>query len=573
MTNKERSILTMGINFDGVNPEVKAKLEGIVSDDKVTAEEVKGLSEAEQAALSKALGGIDLPKTGEIKLVSEPNMPKEEPGLFEKAWDWVKENPRKAVGCAVIIAACVITAGAFGAFGATTAATIKGVGTWIAANRATVGLGCIAGCAVLTSCNKEDFEEPEVIIEGNTTIINDNVYFNVQVSDPALRTAVDSINERLEKIEKNQEQGNQYLNSIVALLTSLFAKITSIEAQGTEHTKLLTKIFECLNSHMTGTAENFDKLYAYLDKLNNTIETMDSNCAKYHELILEKLDTISGKLDTLTENNQTLFNLVLAELTSGRMLSEESLAVLNKILEKIDNNETMDAKTHELLQTIITNQGKMNDDMNAGFLDILDNLGDLTDEVKDGFIKVINGQNLTLEQLNTIINNQNAQSTQFEEIRELIVQNNKIAQGTQDAVKDMSANMTNEHNAILNAIKNVQAGGGDYSDLKAILEEIRDNTSVLPDVQQQLCLVGTAIEKILEEVKGIRVETQKGLLAILAKIPNGCTCKEVNLSGILEKLDELLAELKKDPTDNTDEPDNDKDDHEGILKNLEDYFG
>ena len=147
------------------------------------------------------------------------------------------------------------------------------------------------------------------------------------------------------------------------------------------------------------------------------------------------------------------------------------------------------------------------------------------------------------------------------------MENNKIAQGTQDAVKDMSGKMTEEHNAILEAIQKVQAGGGDYGDLKAILEEIAQNTSLLPDINKQLCLIGSAIEKILDEVKGMRTETKEGLLAILAKIPDGCKCQTVDISGILAKLDEILAELKKDPADN-----NGDTNHEGILKDLEDYF-
>lgn len=486
-------------------PENQLKAINQAKADGISAEERKALEmQGVNNELLEALSGTKSSEEVDNALKNY----QEEPGFFEKAWGWTKENPVKTVATAAAVA--------LSGWGLVAALGIKG---------AVLGLGALGAGAFFTSCAKE-----EVPVAGNTTNFfnNLNIYIE-QATDPELKKSLESINDRLERIETNQEQGNKYLNQIVSLLTSLVAKVTNIEAKGEEHTKLLTKILDCLNSHMTGTAENFDKLYAYLNKLNSNIETMDSNCAKYHEKILEKLDTLNGNVENMSAENKEFYNFVVDKLSK------------------------MEANDVDGLKAIMS---------------ILNNFDELNATVREGFKNVLNGQKLTNEQLNTIINNQEIQKSDLDEIKALIMKNNEITKGTKDALDVMSQNMSSEHQAILDAIKNVQAGGGDYGDLKAILEQVRDNTSVLPDINKQLNLVGTAIEKLLEEVQGMRAETQKGLLEILAKIPNGCNCQELDLSGILAKLDELLAEVRKDPNDT-----NNDNEHEGIIKDLEDYFG
>lgn len=175
---------------------------------------------------------------------------------------------------------------------------------------------------------------------------------------------------------------------------------------------------------------------------------------------------------------------------------------------------------------------------------------------------------ITQEQLNTIIKNQNLNAEQLESLKELIMINNDIASGTQKAVNDLKKQMNDSQKAILDKIA---AGNAKLDDIITILKDIKggvDNNSIkLDNITQFANIIGTSLNALLTEVQGIRVETQQGILAILAKIPDGCKCKPTDLSQVIDLLNKLLEEVKKDPADNKDDTS-----HEGILTDLDKYF-
>lgn len=555
----------MGINFDGVNPESKAKLDKIVQDGKITAEEVKGLTATEKEALAKGLGGVELPVEGEIRIGEEPKAPKQEKGFFGKVWDGVKDFAKTNTGKMVIGGAATVGALAL------TAATL---GTGAAALVAAGGLAL-----TLTSCG-----------EGSSlfSVENDNdasVFVTVQ-TDPEIKNILAKIleaqqksNNKQDTIIENQETMIENQKNMNNLVKELLDRMFELNASVDEMVKVLKEKNIQIGAIITALGDisgNQDKAYELLQKLVNN----DNQKMTYLKEILNAVR--NG--NELQANELDILNKITSMLTEQNSMINNNSELLTKILAKLSEfakqDGDMDSTTHDLLLQIINNQNSMSDSVKYQIGLILEKL-DQMDENEKGRFKAImsiitdlglyateilnairDGYALTSAQLQIIINKIGTQGDKLDDIKELIMKNNEIAQQTQDAVKDMSANMSAEHKAILEAIKN---GTANVDQIQKILVEIRNNTSVLPDMKKQLCLIGTAIEKVLDEVKGIRTETKKGLLEILAKIPDGCHCQPTDLTAIIDLLNKLLDKIQKDPEDK----DNN---NESILTDLDKYF-
>lgn len=523
----------------------QAKADGISAEER-KALEMQGVNEELLEKLSGTKSAEEVDKAVDAYLKEQ----QDSPSFWKHPIDWFKSD-KVSTGEKILAGVGIAGAAALGGWGVFAALGTKGL----------LAAGAVVVAGGLTSCSS-DLDEPTVIVPSNNTNIYNNITINV-----TNESRDDEILAEIKKLREEQKASN------AAILEALLAAGISL-----------------------------NRIMDLLSKMNMTVEDMQTtinNIAGDNENIKATLTTIMNYVkdgNKLTEEGNKLLTEILEKLKGYEASQADVKAILEKMLYKLEEiiakgdsateaEKARDEKVQILLQTILENMQAFNADFKGGvaaILEVLDGMSNVQLEMLEAVYKlydklgaeakniinaIMNGQKVTVEQLNEIINNQKLQNEDLESLKELIMKNNEIAQGTQDAVKDMSANMTEEHKAILEAIKNVQAGGGDYGDLKAILEQIAQNTSLLPDINKQLCLIGSAIEKILDEVKGLRAETQKGLLAILAKIPDGCNCQTVDISGILAKLDEILAELKKDPADN-----NEDTNHEGIIKDLEDYF-
>ncbi len=555
----------MGINFDGVNPESKAKLDKIVADGKVTAEEVKGLTAAEKEALSKALGGKDLPVNGEIKLKDAPDMPKtKERSLGETL----------GVGAAIVAGTTLLgglIGGAIGFFGG-------GVGA-VPGAAAGAKLGALVGAALVgfSSCTGTDIDQ-----DVNINIEQQNyqellaALKDKEKADDARHKEIiallTSLGKSMTEVVKTLVGMGAKLDQIIDLMVIAGSTTDEIVKLLKEQGKDIKDIYAALGNIQMEQSQQTELLKKLVDNDNIKIE--------YLQQILEEVK----KGNNLQTNENDILNLIFAKLENLEKNDVEGAKLLNQILAQltafVKQEGDMDATTHALLQTIINNQESMSDDIKAGIAEILAKLDKMDDNAKERFealipllgnlgelgVQILNaikeGNALTSAQLQTIINQLGNQSDKLDDIKELIMKNNEIAQQTQDAVKDMSSKMSEEHKAILEAIKN---GTASVDQIQEILVAIKNDTSVLPDMNKKLCVIGTAIDKILEEVKGMRAETKKGLLEILAKIPDGCHCQPTDLTAIIEILNKLLDAIQKDPKD-------DDKNHEGILTDLNKYF-
>ena len=169
----------------GVNNDSLAKLKAIIADGKVEASELKGLTSAEKEALEKYLQGEgkSLPKEGEITYLSEPSN-------SELLADAAKNSIPKALGI-----------------------------LW----DMTLGL--------FTSCKVED-DEPEYIVPGNNTTINNNVSVEVKQDISAMVKAINALKDadeaqhaelmaEIKSLLASLADQKQALNTIIELLKSL----------------------------------------------------------------------------------------------------------------------------------------------------------------------------------------------------------------------------------------------------------------------------------------------------------------------------------------------------------------
>ena len=313
---------------------------------------------------------------------------------------------------------------------------------------------------------------------------------------------------------------------------------------------------ETTNNILTKLANNDEEVKALLEKIFNGIKEGNQLSKENNELLTK----ILSKIGNLDKNDKVGLN-VLKE-------------ILRKITELEENEAVMDGKVQKQLQAIIERLDKLSDTQKyavSAIVNALNGIGDKADAILQA---ILNGDKLTSEQLQTIIKNQEKQTAQFDELRKLVMENNKIAKGTQDAVNNLSAQNNKDHAKIIDLLTKLankpEADMSAMDDIKAILKEIQTNTAGNWDtslrIEDKLNIVAQTINVILQTQTDLGEGVKAHLLAILAKIPEGCNCehKNIDLTELMKKLDELIKAVEEGRNDPK---------HEGILDDLENQLG
>ncbi len=511
------------VDIGKLTPE-QAKLFNDIKAGGLNPEELKALEKAGVAKELLEVMKTEFPDTGEIPK-GEPKDPQNQGGNF-----W---------GALGVVAACAAAG-------------------FIAGNVFGAAVGAVAGIAMVSfsSCSVEqdvgikiekDDSNQEIIDKLNQIgytleqVLQQLVTIGKDMNDivEILRGIGQDTNRIVELLLEQNKASEQAKAELEGLLKEIISRIDTNNKLSVENNALLKQILAKINTQGDDEA-GIALLKEILAKLTESVEQnkeMDQKTHKLLQSILENIENLNGDMKTGFAN---IVDLIVA----GNKIGESTLAKLEEVLAKL---------------------GKMDANQQAGFaavLNALEGLGAQADAILDA---ILNGDKLTQEQLDVIINNQNIQNANFEKLIELVMKNNEIAQGTQNAVKDLSTKMSEEHKAILDKISK---GNATLGDIQVILEAIKGDTSKIGDIKQFMNIIGTALEKLLEEVQGLRAETKQGLLAILAKIPDGCKCKPADLSDLLAKLEIIIQELQSDPNDDVDNPK-----HEGVLDDLDDFFG
>ena len=440
----------------------QAKADGISAEER-KALEMQGVNEELLEKLSGTKSAEEVDKAIDAYLKEQ----QDSPSFWKHPIDWFKSD-KVSTGEKILAGVGIAGAAALGGWGVFAVLGTKGL----------LAAGAVVVASGLSSCSNDIDQTVDITIkqdyEALLAALNDK-----EKADQARHDEI------IKYFAKLIEQGED-VKKIVAMMSIYGAKLDQIIDLLIINNIDNKEIIELLKGLGKSTADIYaamgdmqleqTKQTELLKQLvnNNNIEV------KYLEQILAEV----RKGNELQEKENEILNLILDKISTLDANDKEGAKLLNAILAQLSAfakvEGDMDEKTHELLQTIIANQEKMDASVKNGVAEILAKLDKMSAEDKERFEMVLPYLEKLGATANDILvaikNGDQLTTTQLEELKKLIMENNKIAQGTQDAVKDMSGKMTEEHNAILEAIQKVQAGGGDYGDLKAILEEIAQNT-------------------------------------------------------------------------------------------------
>ena len=506
----------MGLNFDGVNPDVKAKLEGIVKDGKITESEMQGLTKAEKEALAKAFGG-ELPPIGDIFItpakVEAKETPKKEekPGFWQKAKNWVKENPAGAFAL-----------GALGVGAAILAAPYVGVAALGGAVAGAIGKGLLAIGAVasLTSCG-EGF---------NNIDIDQNV--NIKI---------DYKNDKIEDIYNQLVLQGESINKIVDLLIENGRKpgeslelLTKINIEESKQTEILEKL-----------VGNNDAAMDYLKDILDAEKDGNKISAGNQELLNQILDKLKvceddGAKDTLNK----ILGLLQQSITQNKEMVEKTHALLEQLIKLVNKNGSdANALGKEILNYIAAVGFEMNRNFSA-VLEAINKGAEGSDGIRALLEKVIKNQGENTKAIieamgNIKLDGDNIDLSGLEAmVKELLEQSKKNGDtltsidGKMDVV-----NVTTK--AILakledDGIKNDTR----YNNIIKILTAIKDKANSIDEgkLLDKLDKILDNLDKILAAIKDHDVNVTVDLTG---KVVCTCKCENKNHEGI-DQLNELL---------------------------------
>lgn len=521
---KERSRQTMGINFDGVNPESKAKLEGIVKDGKITKEEMQGLTAAEKEALAKAFGG-ELPPIGDNFIVPskvEAKAPKEKE----------HDEGKKRNGFARVVGGLSLGAAIGAALGAVVGSIVPGAGTLAGAK-----FGAIIGAALTgtTSCIYQDQDvlvpnyksDPMDVVVAYLEGINKSLDQIVQILLENNRDNKEVIN-YLKAQGKTMEQIVDLLVNAGKSLGDIFAVVSDMKLEQSEQTVLINKL-------VNGNQE----AAKYLEAILNAIKDGNKISAGNQELlknILDKMDGLGKGQEGIQDSLNKLLALVQESITTNKEIGKNTQDLINKVIEAIgnikieggggtvgDNSKVLAAldKITELLEKSIKQDkdiGDKQESLLTQLIELVSKIGAKLDVDLSKLIEGVEKGNIKLDEIKTLIAELTKLVNEGNENNKIL--GDKILKYLEKFGYDMNANFS----AILNAINNIEAGGGDTSSIVALLEKVLKNQEKNMETQDK---------------------NAKAIIEAMGKIKFEAGDVNIDLSSLEKMLQELLAQSKK----------------------------
>lgn len=282
---------------------------------------------------------------------------------------------------------------------------------------------------------------------------------------------------------------------------------------------------------------NLDKIADYLkeqglelSEIKALLDQMKTQQAENHKEIQEThaimIAMMESMIKQMKDNNATLGE-ILTELRNSNVKLDDIIGVLVK------QNFTLEAIFDELKK-----QGVK-----------LDEHGDLL--------------NLISTKLSTL---QKDDKEALEKILIAITTNTEVAKGTQGLVEEILAKLDRigkDSSAILEIVSKIASNEPvDLSTIQDMLAKIlaatQRNGTVLDSIEDKLNFVGVALEGIKDQIGEGNEKVLAKLQEILDKIPDGCNCQALDLTVVINKLNEIIAKMEDSSNGN----------HEGILGDL-----
>ena len=468
----------------------------------------------------------------------------------------------------------------------------------------------------LTEQGYKQDEIIEILTNINTTVqsiealvaaTNENITINGQ-------NISDKLNEILNAIKTGQANTMEALDGYIEELKNLLLDVIANQKEdiqiNEENGMTLEQILEELQN-MDGMTQ--DKLEKMLEILAS-IESIGKDINNKLDIIMDKFDEvfpdnsdIKAALERieqyLKENNDktdvtnNLLEQLLNQYNNGGISQED----LQKLLDAIAaNGDKIDA-TNQLLANIQNQDAEFQKKV----LDILANIGTGYSEVFNKILEAVQGNSAKLDAiaqllakiqnqdadfqkvvleyiangnntdytdiLNKILEATNGNSNKLDAIAQLLAkiqnQDEKFQQNILNAIDKLGVDITGQLNKIVTAINNISVGGGDTSNLEAllnkVLEKMDSNTTAIIDAISNIS-VGeggnvdlSSLEKmlsellqltsknnsLLESIDGkmdvIKLTIEAAKDEIIAHLGNGGG--NVDVDAILEKLDEFMS--------------------------------
>lgn len=550
----------MEVNFQQVKQYAEQK--GI---DFQTAAKQLGLTAQEAKAL-ESIGGD--PGKNEDGFVSTRKKTRPQESKKKEESFFSKLGVASAVVAGFTVAGAVI-GGVLGFFGGAGAGAAPGA---IGGAKA----GALAGALLVgaTSCSSEMKQEMTYV---HVTKESSNDEIIAAMIEKWGQNIIWALRDLKEEVKLDTERIITILQGMNFTLDKIYTELLNQGLKGDEILVAINKNTEEQNVRLDALARGNEDIKKLLKDILTAINNGNDIAKNNNEILTEVLK----QLASIKDDNAAAVNLlkeILAKVTEGvqqdKDMNEQTQTLLKAILSGLENFNTdnttllkeiierigkFDEKTQVALQTIIAGLGKLGDTGNALLNKILNEViqnNKITMENQDVLIKI-------LEKLDKFGENGKAA---LEELLNAIKENTTVAKGTYELVKallDKVDKLGAKADTIIEVIGKIGTGQNvDLSKIEemlaALLEQEKANQKIFTDINSKLNLISVTLQSFADQIDANNKAVLAKLQEILDKIPDGCKCthETLDITVLLEKLDKIIEEIKKDPK------------NEGILGDL-----
>lgn len=449
--------------------------------------------------------------------------------------------------------------------------------------------------------------------------MNELGYKVEQYGDQIIKLLTDN-NLYLKNISNSLTEQGYKQDEIIEILTNINTTVQSIEALVAATNENITingqnisdKLNEILNAIKTGQANTMEALDKYIEELKNLLldvianQKEDIQINEENGMTLDKILEELQNMDGMTQDKLEKMLEILASIESiGKDINNKLDIIMGKFdevfpdnsdikaaLERIEqylkeNNDKTDV-TNNLLEQLLNqyNNGGISQEDLQKLLDAIAANGDKIDATNQLLAKIQNqdaefqktvlallanvGTDYT-DVLNRILEATMNNSEKLDAIAQLLAkiqdQDEKFQQNILNAIDKLGVDITGQLNKIVTAINNISVGGGDTSNLEAllnkVLEKMDSNTTAIIDaisnikpgeggnvdlsslekMLSELLQLTSKNNSLLESIDGkmdvIKLTIEAAKDEIIAHLGNGGG--NVDVDAILKKLDEFMS--------------------------------
>ena len=414
-----------------------------------------------------------------------------------------------------------------------------------------------------TSSNTDNKNIIIININNDITLnININVDSNDKIAEEvakAIQNLQDNIIEKLGDIIDQLLSQNFDISKIENLLQQISEKLT-------EQGQSIDNLNETILNYAKMNFEVLTNMGFQMENIANAITNVSDNQQKQYELMYAIYQTVNKLEKTDTKEIQNLLNNITEILNDIKTGGDVKIDEVIKLLTSIKSDTSENKEYNKNIFDAINKFGAEGVQIGNQILDAIKDLGDKGDEFANAVLTLLNQNNVELDDIkkllaliqqdtsenkatskeilevvkqikdklgelsaeagdaltnifNAIVNNGNSLdevNKNLADIKELLkaiktdtAENKELSQKILAAIEELGTENTANFTAILNAINDIKAGGGDNAQLEALLQKVLDkmdeNTAAIIEAMANIKVEGgtvdlSGIEKMLAEL-------------------------------------------------------------------------